>query len=129
MKEAYCSYEISKLLKEKGFDEECTHYYSYEDGKLIEYTNGVYSRNSKNCNRCTSPTHQMACAWLREEYEVYIDIETCYEYTNRNENFKVTGFAFTIHTKDDPCYEDDNSFDSYEEACEAALKYVLENSI
>ena len=75
IKEAYCSHEVSELLKEKGFDEECTHYYSYEDDELIEYTNGVYSRNSKDCHRCVSPTHQMACAWLREVHNMHIDID------------------------------------------------------
>lgn len=117
MKEVYCSYEIAKLLKEKGFDEECTHYYSCEDDELIEYTNGVYSRNSKDCHRCTSPTHQMACAWCRDEgYHIYtfkgVD-SWVYEVQSLNEDW-------TYHLG---CLKD------HDDAIEAALKYTLENLI
>ena len=126
MKEVYCSFEVAKLLKEKRFnislDSNNWLCCMYDENGNIQW--GIYDENWY-----FRITHQMAMKWLREECEVYIDIETCYEYTNRNENFKVTGFAFTTHTKDDPCYDDDNSFDSYEEACEAALKYSLENLI
>jgi hypothetical protein len=118
MKEAYCSYEVSKLLKEKGFDEECTHYYSYEDDELIEYTNGVYSRNSKDCHRCTSPTHQMACAWLREEKNIHID----FYYLPIHKKYMWS----VVETKDP---KGTGSKELYEDAVEAALKYILENLI
>lgn len=123
MKEAYVSFEVAKLLKEKGFDEECTHYYSYEDDELIEYTNGVYSRNSKDCHRYTSPTHQMACAWLREVHNIFIEISVSIDL---NGNYH---FSYTILDKE--CkyvrrgYTD---FDwNYEDAVEAAIKYCLES--
>jgi len=121
MEEAYCSYEVSKLLKEKGFDEECTHYYSYEDDELIEYTNGVYSRNSKDCHRCTSPTHQMACAWLREVHNIFILVgwnPIHKEYFTRILNMNDGCPKRNIH-----------EYAGYEDAIEAALKYVLENLI
>jgi len=125
--EAYCSYEISKILKEKGFDEECTRYYSYEDDELIEYTNGVYSRNSKNCNRCTSPTHQMACAWLREKHFIIVVTPVLF-----NVNYENSKWGYDIWADDnlEVSAEDcSNPLKSYEEATEMALKYVLENLI
>ena len=127
IKEAYCSYEVSKLLKEKGFDEECTHYYSCEDDELIEYTNGVYSRNSKDCHRCTSPTHQMAMAWLREVHNIIIVIEPhMHDYINEKTSSYVTSLW-----QGDNYYENITlkDYSTYEEAVEATLKYVLEKLI
>ena len=134
IKEAYVSYEIAKLLKEKGFDEECTHYYSYEDDELIEYTNGVYSRNSKDCHRCTSPTHQMACAWLREKFLYHIEvrvfgIDKGRERTDEWKYFFEIIFPRTFTQEcNSLCYKNDG-YSTYEEAVEAALKYSLENFI
>ena len=34
IKEAYCSFEVAKLLKEKGFDEVCDLYYPKEGGDI-----------------------------------------------------------------------------------------------
>jgi len=130
MKEAYCSYEISKILKEKGFDEECTHYYSYEDDELIEYTNGVYSRNSKDCHRCASPTQQMACAWLREKG---FEIGVFYLFKAINSDVTVfDGYIPNVTQVIDGVYKDSWDMDvvkDYNDAVETALKYVLENLI
>ena len=128
IKEAYCSYEVSELLKKKGFDEECTHYYSYEDDELIEYTNGVYSRNSKDCHRCTSPTLQMACAWLREVHNKHcdigydIDLEWYFQIIDLKQTAEYDYPEMKIYHA-----ENSTGFNSYEDAVEAALKYSLEN--
>lgn len=126
IKEAYCNYEVSELLKEKGFDEECTHYYSYEDDELIEYTNGVYSRNSKDCHRCTSPTHQMACAWLRDKkyISIVIDDEIPLSY-----KYIIKKYNITELYKVEVLKLDSLPFAKYEDAVEAAIKYCLENLI
>jgi hypothetical protein len=123
IKEAYCSYEISKLLKEKGFDEECTHYFTYEDGELIEYTNGVYSRNSKDCHRCTSPTHQMATAWLREKGIECVIIPIWNTIGKQYRSYVL----YDLGDKYKDNYDSYSDNISYEEAVEAALKYSLEN--
>lgn len=131
--EDYCSYEVSKLLKEKGFDETCYACYEYFSSSVTMYSGwpfeykGEVVNNSEDRIKC--PTHQMAMKWLREIYKIYIDIETCYTYINKNENFEVTGYEFTIHSQYEPCYEDHETYNSYEEAVEAALKYTLENLI
>ena len=123
MKEAYCSYEVSKLLKEKGFDEECTHYYSCEDNELIEYTYGVNSRNSKNCDICTSPTHQMACAWLREK-GVYMSIDTVISSSGN-----IIYFNIDTYSENSGWNHPVDFYDSYEDAIETAIKYALEKLI
>lgn len=80
-------------------------------------------------NQIKRPTHQMALAWLREEHKIVIQI-----------GIKITGASYYYQIWDysiihpnkfiggmidlRECAED---FNSYEEAVEAALKYVLEN--
>ena len=113
-KEAYCSEKISKLLKEKGFDEPCIYY--YKDGVLM-FTPFLKGRNSSQTNTCSAPTHQMACAWIREKgYHIYtfkgVD-SWVYEVQSLNENW-----TFSLR-----------GFSSHDEAIEAAIKYALENLI
>jgi hypothetical protein len=89
--EAYCSFEVSKLLKEKGFPQEYNIYHSmvyneedYEDeyeiqrmititklvkaGTLSSYPIGVPEP------KCYCPTHQMAMQWLRDEHDILITV-------------------------------------------------------
>ena len=120
--EDYVSFEVAKLLKEKGFDENTEHKMWY-----------VIKQFSTGCqwNSCTHkvgditreynddccipmPTHQMAMKWLREVYDIkimirpYVDGTYSYEILN--------GFWYV-------------NFDSYEDATDDALKYCLENLI
>ena len=70
--ETYISFEVAKLLKKKGFDEECYTFY--------EYDSGDFYREERNpcCNSYsddyTAPTLQMAMKWLREVHNVNIEI-------------------------------------------------------
>lgn len=102
--EDYCSFEVSKLLKEKGFD--------YQGFDYIDFEGEVIRQNR--------PTHQMAMKWLRQEKNIIINVwyngvDWDAEYYNdEDENF----YPIT-----------DSSCNSYEEAVEAALKYSLENLI
>lgn len=100
--EDYCSYEVAKLLKEKGF-------------------NDVYSKGDCTAFACT---HQMAMKWLREKHNLFIWISLrrpnmglpyCYELhsISTGEVIHIGGF----------------NFGSYEQAVEAALKYCLTNLI
>ena len=73
--EAYCSFEVSKLLKEKGFDELCNRYYFFKELKEVNY----YEKNSDGqylieTEHCTAPTHQMAMQWLRDEHDIFITV-------------------------------------------------------
>ena len=138
--EDYVSFKIAKLLKEKGFDEECSYFYNNIDYGTpgLEVDGQLYYKNSAlDDEEYAAPTLQMAMKWLREEKNFFIEIQ-CYgceanekahfeysyvirEYvTYNNEICKVVGLV-QKHGK--------SRFNSYEEACEAAIKYCLENLV
>lgn len=130
--EDYVSFETAKLLKEKGFNEYCKSVYhvgsicsvaslGYHDnegyGAVIDEKQN--SDFGKYDNAISAPTMQMAMKWLREVHNIAINME----YKNMwyagikpmaSESIKSIG---------------DYVSDSYEEACEAAIKYCLENLI
>lgn len=117
--EDYVSYEVAKLLKEKGFDIECNT--AYYNGSLIDYT--LYGFCDGELIDC--PTHQMAMKWLREVHNIYIDISPTY-----SEVEKTIHFIWQVF---DSNYNDISDceifYGKYEQAVEAALKYSLENLI
>lgn len=152
IKEAYVSFEVAKLLKEKGFDERS--FASYDLKSQLQEGYGYWN---KTPIWYAAPTHQMAMKWLREVHKIDIDIDAhcgmlgtrCYvAYVSTYKPYKLTDtdkkFGLTeddvkhrlvqskrntrIPSKSEiiPAHE---SFDTYEEAVEAALKYVLENLI
>lgn len=111
MKEDYISYEVAKLLKEKGFD--------YQGFDYIDFEGEVIKQDR--------PTHQMAMKYLREVYNIFIVIEPhMYDYVNEKNSSCVTSLW-----QGDNYYENVTSKDypTYEEAVEETLKYVLENLI
>lgn len=110
VKEAYCSDDICKLLKEKGFKEPCTAL-----NKL------VIKDGEKPFMKVT---HQKAMAWLREVHKLPINIWYDKEEDTPDDEVWTSEIAV-----DRPSYILVGSFASYEEACEAALKYSLENLI
>lgn len=132
--EDYVSVETSKLLKEKGFDAECHMIYT-ADGKLL-YTSvkhhNMYAVTNKYLEYYTdiiAPTLQMAMKWLREVHNIHIviksvirtygDTEYYYElYGTKNKSLCVVCDIYK-----------GESWDSSEEATEAAIKYCLENLI
>ena len=121
IQEDYCSYEVSKLLKEKGFDEiECVGYYCDDKPKEVQisYCGETNSTWKKRC--CQAPTHQMAMKWLREEQNLYIEIR-------RNLNTFYYGWKVEQGMSVKAIF--DYKYDSYEQAVEAALLYVLKNLI
>lgn len=126
IKEAYCSFEVAKLLKEKGFLQDVnlrmTQNLSYYDNIGLCHNLSKYydSLIQDKIDFVIAPTHQMAMAWLREEYNIFIIVEP---YSN-------TSCYFSLW-KGDNYYENPlrKDFPSYEETVEAALKYVLENLI
>lgn len=73
-----CSYKLSKLLQEKGFDEECDNWYIGEDLDIITVNDCIGSQsNSDHYAKdfdCSAPTHQMAIDWLRIVHKINIII-------------------------------------------------------
>jgi len=133
-KEQYVSFEIAKLLKEKGFDWECRAYWHEDDKVLIESQSPCYLRNITN--PCwfgnTAPTQQMACRWLREEHKIDISVTP----DDGSWWIKVTEleswssvFNGKVLNSDDIKYAYKGDTITKEECYEAGLWYVLKNLI
>ena len=133
IKEAYVSFEVAKLLKEKGFDEPCFAYYEDDGNFRQSWSNHAIQNKTNPCFfGNAAPTHQMACAWLREEKDIIIVIEPhTYDYPNE----KTSSYVFAIWEGDNYIETYSNSklrgisYLTYEDAVESALKYSLENLI
>lgn len=109
--EDYVSFETAKLLKEKGFDKPTM---SFFRGDKLIWQQARYPETD-----IQRPTLQMAMKWLREEKHMFIRIIQS----------NIGYCACEIYFDRVKCYQFRESFTSYEEACEAAIKYCLTNLI
>lgn len=128
--EDYCSYEVSKLLKEKGFDIPCK--YAWHGG----IKEPDFHRHSRNFNGgdykdlrtkwYSAPTHQMAMKWLRDVYNIHISVGKTFLINDMDDKtYLVRVCTKKYHTS----YNTWSEYHStYEEAVEAALKYCLADS-
>ena len=139
--EDYCSFETAKLLKEKGFDESCIAVYEEE---VLRINTLCDYHNSELSSYICAPTHQMAMKWLREVYNIDIDIQAAVgmlgvkvyiPYISKYKLLEGTS-SKVRQIKRGMYYNDDRGvipalqhFASYEETVEAAIKYCLENLI
>lgn len=127
IKEAYVSFEIAKLLKEKGFNIETDWYYKNEDvvvsngPEVIAHPKDYYAK----------PTHQMALAWLREIKNIVIvpEIHTTIDP-------KDYYWGACIYYLDKPwdlvkwmSEPSRGKYEGYNTVIESAIKYSLENLI
>lgn len=136
IQEAYCSYEVSKLLKEKGFNEKCRGGYHCEfdddDNPIVmfeEWMTQPYNNDFVDEGfLCSAPTQQMAMAWLNEVYNIYIEI-----YVIKNYDKKICEYTYTIMDLNFPGSDDGidccNKYKTHKQACEVAIKYCLEHLI
>ena len=122
-------------MKKKGFDEPCLRVYDKNGIICIRYSGFDIPHNYTNIPLYLCPTHQMAMAWLREVHHLYIDVGFGNDYKGEflymGDIYDLTKDA--INAKYEPIIEADDYLSdnpkTYEEACEAALKYTLENLI
>lgn len=115
--EDYVYFKVAKLLKEKGFNPiECGMYYSITTGKrTTELLTSLIA----------CPTLQMAMKWLREEKGIAIVpiIHSVLDYE------KFLWDVEIIVAKDNETYRQGWVYESYEEMCNTAIEYCLENLI
>lgn len=122
IKEDYVSFEVAKLLKEKGFDWDCITYYVDYEPNDVKYSM-LFENNTTWEKRCYSaPTHQMVCKWLREVYHWHIAIER----GPIGYHINITSVPNGIVCYITPEITGNRYVNIYEEAVEAALKYTLE---
>ena len=145
--EDYCSFEVAKLLKEKGFDEACYSYYMTTKTLHTTFHNRVHVEeephfNSRDLNGmydvdessiediCSAPTHQTAMKWLREVHMIGVFPSTYAFTVGENGSAKhVYGTAIINLNTHELMTNDLMPMPTYEDATEAAIKYCLENLI
>lgn len=134
IKEAYCSFEVAKLLKEKGFTWPC-HYTYHGDitsvpffhRKVKNFNGEEYSGKTTEWVSC--PTLQMAMKWLREEKNILIYVYPVIDLPVKNDDTFYWQWDGKKKRHGAPHIGDKHNYESFEEAVEAALKYCLENLI
>ena len=131
--ECYVSLEVAKLLKEAGFDWECSYYYSVNT--LHEPNNGFihiykqykalfYDHNRTKMPVYSAPTLDVAQRWVREVKDIDIYI---FPTTNNKRGcvyewgIKTFGRALWVEG-----YPYTNQYETYEETQEAGIKKALE---
>lgn len=131
--EDYVSFETAKLLKEKGFDEYCFAYYYTPE--FISHSSFEQKNTELNDEVYSAPTLQMAMKWLRETHHLFIGCGPRLSFTDfywiTANIYRVRKKSSLYHTEDVDDYHCVASCDShsYEDACEEAIKYCLENLI
>lgn len=130
--EDYVSFELAKLLKEKGFDESCDRYAA---NKRI-YDNYEWTSCNITGHDIGIPTLYMALKWLRDVHHIYPDIavEVVVKnpLTEKTPNNTVVYFSIkgiynaSTNKWDNSCI---SFFKTYEQAAETAVKYTLEHLI
>ena len=142
IKEDYVSFETAKLLKERGFPQEYDMFHSliyneedYEDeyevermvtqtkvvkaGTLSSYPAGVPEP------KCYCPTLQMARKWLREIYNVDIEISVY----SKGFDGTLTYCADILAYGSRLIVEQPIINATYEQTCEKAIQYALNNIV
>lgn len=135
IQESHCSFEVCKLLKEKGFNvlsdsfrvlTDCGKEYWQKEGFLLhenEYldvTSCPYHDVDED-NLILCPTQTIAIEWIRVNFRIWITVEP----------FDGNYFKFVIFSDSVSSVKDLNlaNHNTPQEATEAALLYVLTNLI
>lgn len=142
------SFELAKLLKEKGFD--IPTFYYYEDEKLVEpyLENGsstdvefrvdlsdLKEHFNKWSKRISAPTIADVVMWLYEKHRIWTEVYPrefkelnlmwSYTLTKIESTYTINGIEFPNIEKPD----DIPTWKSLTEAYEAAIEYTLKNLI
>jgi hypothetical protein len=121
--EDYVSFEIAKLLKEKGFNEP-TLAYAYGNNMMNYYSRPrITDIQSIEVGKIPMPTLQMAMKWLREVHNIKVNV------FYNNSNYAIEYFEPNTQTGVGKFVFIGDGYKSFEQACEAAIKYCLENLI
>lgn len=126
IQEDYVSFEVAKLLKERGFDELCL--FKYLEGTRVKAGQAIdeWQNSELNYDEFSAPTHQMAMKWLREVYSLCVVIDPV---VKDGDGSAGCLWAYDISKYTEPIHISDCIFELYTQAVEAALKYCLKNLI
>lgn len=138
--DAYVGFEIAKLLKENGFNEECEYCYAYFDDNDVRVFELRPNKNAQNLteNRYPFVTQQCAMAWLRKGKNIFIEMKRDNQYylgmpvipmtkEDKERGHKPLYYANVLNEKAN--FISTEKKKSYEEAVEEALKIALKNEM
>lgn len=126
--EDFVPFELSKKLKEKGFNYGCIKY--YDCNKQLQWSNSPWlglDYNHSISNRISAPTIPQVLKWLREKYATHIEIAL-----GRNGwYFEIVQYEYYEEEKEYDCKIINISviYNSYELAALAGIEYCLDNLI
>lgn len=127
IQEEYITLETAKLAKEKGFNELVDTL--YKDGIFKFNTSHTLSKfpqsisNNGLSDKCFSaPTKYILERWLRERHNVNIAVYPTMSYYR---NVETTKYAFTRFHKAVAKFHSDITYETHDEAFEAALQNAL----
>ena len=125
--EDYVSYEIAKLLKEKGFNEEVRTFYN-SNGKIEDCAFLLNHNLDIGSGFTSAPSQSIVLKWVREVHSIYITSDT---EINDKHCFYPVIYTMTEESWDMQSFEELEklSFNNPEQAVEAAILYVLKNLI
>lgn len=123
--EDYVSFEIAKLLKEKGFDEEVLAVYIY-DNLYVKGENKIV--NTANVPIIPAPTLQMTMKWLREVHNIYYEIQLLLGKKAEKYGDLQLGI-YQLSSSGSYVWKDWIYADTYVKLYENYIKYCLENLI
>jgi hypothetical protein len=139
--EDYVSFEVAKLLKEKGFDEKCISVYHDGELQLVSslgvfcgegYGEQILTYTNSECEwspiMISAPTLWGVMKWLREVHKLFIFISPWLMLEN---NIQYYFEIREIKTRDfERLYGySSKELNSFEKVTETAIKYCLENLI
>jgi len=135
IQEPYCSLEVCKLLKEKGFNVFCNSFYTEEGDvnlAIDEYNILLIMNWQLKKEECSFVSQALAIEWIRVNFDLHIHTYPtgmgyyCYEVFSikRRENPKDK-----IVQKETTSIQWDELYNTPQEATEAALLYTLKNLI
>lgn len=119
IQESYCSFEVCKKLKEKGFNCIVDAFYDMEGDLAEEATPSRWNDH----NAISRPTHAVAIEWIRVNFRTYIWIQI------RGNSFNQTYVPFCMENLNPNNTIELAGYPILKEATDAALVYVLENLI
>lgn len=131
--EDYVSFNTSKLLKEKGFDIPLNYFYN-SDGRKGYATSYNWNQTAGDFQDYSCPTLQMAMKWLREVHNITVipNVRIPHPICGTIESYWVGIWYVPKNNGGAFCYTSPTPYEGYpsfEEACEAGIRYCLENLI
>ena len=119
MNEDYIPFELAKKLKEKGYPQNCCHYYNEKGGIDIP----AYNLFDESVSDLVAPTISQVLKWLRDEKGLHIVVELdhnhkyewCIQHTSKMYGKMSSHF--------------NNRHERFEHSALAAIEYAIKNLI